>query len=83
MPRYFIDTYDPSKVADEDGRELPNIAAVRSLVRRSLLEIVAEEAHWKPSVRVRAVVRDEAGEQVMSATMQVTTEWVGAGTQER
>lgn len=79
MPKFFIDTYDHINVVDEVGQDLPDLAAVRSLVRRSLSEIIADEADRRPAAQIRAIVRNEAGEEVLSATMHVAVEWSGAG----
>lgn len=78
MPRFFIDTYDHINVVDEVGQDLPDLAAVRSLVRRSLSEIIADEADRRPAAQIRAIVRNEAGEEVLSATMHVAIEWADA-----
>lgn len=78
MPRFFIDTYDHMTVIDEVGQDLPDLAAVRSLVNRSLSAIMAEETVWGSSTEIRAVVRDEAGDEVLSATMHVAVEWADA-----
>ncbi|BAU92463.1 hypothetical protein MPPM_3858 [Methylorubrum populi] len=75
MPRFYIDTHDHISVVDEDGYDLPNEAAVRALVQRSLVGMAAEAALARSASRIRADVRDETGQRVMSATVSVAIEW--------
>ncbi|WP_409566616.1 DUF6894 family protein, partial [Methylobacterium sp. E-005] len=38
MPRFFIDTFDSIVAIDDVGHELPDEAAVREVVRRTLAD---------------------------------------------
>jgi hypothetical protein len=43
MPRYFVDLVHPGHVSsDEEGMELPDMAAVRNEVETTIREIAAE-----------------------------------------
>jgi hypothetical protein len=75
MPRFYIDTYDKYAVVDEDGHDLPNEAAVQTLVQRSLAEMAAEEVTARSPAHIRAYVRDEAGRRIMTATVSVSIQW--------
>lgn len=75
MPRFYIDTYDHRTVIDGEGQELPDAAAARTLVQRSLIAIAAEEAATRSTSHIRADVRDETGRSIMKATVSVTVEW--------
>ncbi|WP_409567619.1 DUF6894 family protein, partial [Methylobacterium sp. J-030] len=40
MPRFFIDTFDSIVVIDDVGYELPDEAAVREVVRKTLADML-------------------------------------------
>ncbi|MBB2961181.1 DUF6894 family protein [Methylobacterium sp. R2-1] len=79
MPRYYIDTYDRLAFIDDEGHNLPNEAAARALVQRSLVAMAAEQAATRSSTHLRAEVRDEAGKRVVAASVTVSVEWTGGG----
>ena len=43
MPRYFIDTVDHVAVRDDEGTVLPDRAALRDLLRRTLTALLHDE----------------------------------------
>ena len=54
MPRYYFNVYDDVIAEDEEGRELPNLAAARLEAIRGARGLIAEQAshgyvvlsHW-------------------------------------
>ncbi len=69
MPRYFFHVYDDIIAHDEEGVELPNVAAARLKALIGARDIIAEQvkhgyfalSHWIDVV-------DEHGEPVMTLT---------------
>ena len=67
MPRYFFNVYDDVIAHDDEGLELPNIAAARLNAMRGARDLIAEQvrhgyfvlSHW-------IEVLDEAGETVLT-----------------
>ncbi|SDN69266.1 hypothetical protein SAMN05216360_110158 [Methylobacterium phyllostachyos] len=72
MPRYFIDTFDHVDAIDEEGTMLPDRAALRSLLRAALTEILREEGDRRGVDEFVATARDENGHRVMSARISLT-----------
>lgn len=66
MPRYFFNTVDGQRYPDEEGAELPDIAAVRTKAARVLGELLKEQSEdlWA-TARLRLEVTDEAGAEVL------------------
>ncbi len=69
MPRYFFHVYDDIIAHDEEGTELPNVAAARLKALIGARDIIAAQvkrgyfvlSHWIDAV-------DEHGEPVMTVT---------------
>jgi hypothetical protein len=69
VPRYFFHVYDDVVAHDEEGIELPNIAAARlnalvgarSLISEQVKHGYLEQSHWVDVV-------DEQGEAVLTVT---------------
>jgi hypothetical protein len=69
VPRYFFHVYDDVVAHDEEGIELPNIAAARlnalvgarSLISEQVKHGYFEQSHWVDVV-------DEQGEAVLTVT---------------
>ena len=69
MPRYFFHVYDDIIAEDEEGLELPNLAAARLNALRGARDLIAEQvrrgyvvlSHWID-------VLDEQGEKVLTIT---------------
>lgn len=66
MPRYFFSTVDGQRFPDEEGTDLPDIAAVRSKAARVLGELLKEQLEdlWATG-RLRLEVTDESGAEVL------------------
>lgn len=69
MPRYFIDTFDNIVALDDEGVELPDLAALRRVVHRTLSEMMRDEPDGRSGIQCRADVRDEHGGRVLTATL--------------
>ncbi|MCJ2067474.1 hypothetical protein MKK75_01410, partial [Methylobacterium sp. J-030] len=69
MPRFFIDTFDSIVVIDDVGYELPDEAAVREVVRKTLADMLGSEHKARPAAQYRAEVRDEAGMSILTASV--------------
>jgi hypothetical protein len=69
MPRFFIDTFDSIVVIDDVGQELPDEAAVRKVVRKTLADMLGAEHKERPAAQYRAEVRDEAGKNILSGSV--------------
>lgn len=67
MPRYFFHVYDDVIAEDEEGAELPNVAAARLNALQGARDLIADQvkrgyfvlSHWID-------VTDEQGEKVMT-----------------
>jgi hypothetical protein len=66
MPRYFFNTVDGRRYADEEGAELPDMAAVRAKATRLIGELLKERPQelWDTG-RLRLEVVDESGINVL------------------
>jgi hypothetical protein len=64
MPRYFFDLHNDMDAPDDEGRELPDLAAAKAAVlgevREMLQANIAE--HGSIDLRHHIDVRDESGE---------------------
>lgn len=75
MPRYFFHVYDDVIAIDEEGMELPNVAAARLQALRGARDIVAEQvkhgyfvlSHWIDVV-------DDGGEAVLTLSFREAVE---------
>ena len=69
MPRYFFHVYDDVIAEDEEGAELPNLAAARLNALVGARELISEQvrrgyfvlSHWIDVI-------DEQGEKVLTVT---------------
>jgi hypothetical protein len=69
VPRYFFHVYDDVIAEDEEGAELPNLAAARLNALHGARDLIAEQvrrgyivlSHWID-------VMDEQGEKVLTIT---------------
>lgn len=69
MPRYFFNVYDDVIAEDEEGVELPNLAAANLQALRGARDLISEQvkhgymvlSHW-------IEVIDEHGEKVLTVT---------------
>ena len=69
MPCYFIDTFDHIAVLDDVGHDVPDKAALRTLVRDTLMGMMGAEHKDQSSASFRAEVRDDAGNPVLTGTV--------------
>jgi hypothetical protein len=60
MPRYFLDIVDGTRIVDEEGQELPDIAAARAVAVAGARSIMREEI-WKGRLplKERIEIRDD------------------------
>ena len=69
MPRYFFHIYDHDITLDEDGRDLPDLAAARELALDSARDLVCESIHrGHLNLDHRIEVQDQQGETVIVLT---------------
>ncbi len=69
MPRYFFHVYDDIIAHDEEGVELPNVAAARLNALKGARDVIAEQVKRGYLVRSHWIdVVDEHGEPVMTVT---------------
>lgn len=62
MPRYYFDLRNDVDVDDEEGRELPDMEAVRAAALAEAREMIAESVHTgRLHLGHRIQVRDEFG----------------------
>ena len=69
MPRFFIDTFDGIVAIDDVGHDLPDEAAVRQVVRKTLADMLGAEHKGRSAAQYRAEVRDEAGRSILTASV--------------
>lgn len=67
MSRYFISTTNGIEVEDEEGVELPNHDALRTMLRHTLTAILHDEAEGGAKNDLTAHAYDEDGRLVMRA----------------
>ena len=67
MSRYFISTANGVEVQDDEGVELPNHNALRTMLRQSLTEILRDEGEAHGVGEYTAKAFDEDGRLVMQA----------------
>ncbi len=69
MPRYFFHLYDDVIAHDEEGMELPNVAAARLNALIAARDIIVEQVKRGYFVRSHWIdVVDEQGDPVMTLT---------------
>ncbi len=69
MPRYFFHLYDDVIAHDEEGMELPNVAAARLNALKGARDIIAEQVKRCYFVSSNWIyVVDEQGDPVMTLT---------------
>lgn len=69
MPRYFFHLFDDIIVQDEEGVELPNLAAARLRALIGARDIISEQVrHGYFVLSHRIDVADEQGEKVLTVT---------------
>lgn len=73
MSRYFISTVNGAEIDDEEGVELPNLEALRMMLRQTLTAILHDEAEADGVNEFTARAYDEAGRLVMSAQASFST----------
>ena len=67
MSLYFISTSEHIEIGDDEGVELPNLDALRDLLRRTLSAILADEGEKAGVSAFTARAYDEDGRLVMRA----------------
>jgi hypothetical protein len=67
VSRYFINTADHVEVMDEEGVELPSLAALRDLLRKTLTAILHDEGNETGVDEFTAQAYDASGRLVMRA----------------
>lgn len=67
MSRYFISTVNGDEVTDEEGVELPDREALRTVLRHTLTAILHDEAETAGADELTARAYDEDGRLVMRA----------------
>ena len=67
MPRYFIDTANHVEAIDAEGTELPDLHALRALLRRALIAILQDEGEATGVNEYTAHAYDMSGKLVMRA----------------
>jgi hypothetical protein len=79
VPRFYIDTFNAIDVRDEEGRDLPDLDAVREEVRRTLAAMMHDGKAGRDSIQFRADVRNEVGQRVLTAAMLMVMEETSSG----
>jgi hypothetical protein len=67
LSRYFISTDDHIEVMDEEGVEVPDLGALRDLLRQTLTAILRDEGEMTGVNEFTAKAFDERGRLVMQA----------------
>ena len=70
VPRYFFDIHNDIETRDEDGIELPDLAAARDQALEGARSMICEsiQRHGAVNLGHRIDIRDEAGAVVLSTT---------------
>ena len=77
MPRYFFDIHDGGSVRDDTGTECADDEAARKLAIKALPDIARDEIPRDGDRRAFiALIRDEDGRPVFSATLSYTGVWL-------
>ena len=79
MPRYYFDSAENENVVrDDEGQLLPDDQAARNEAIRALPEIAASELPDGPEHSFWVRVRDEGGEYIFHASLDLKTHWLKA-----
>jgi hypothetical protein len=73
MPRYFFDIWrDDEEAPDEDGCDLPDLAAVKAELCETVAELAKEELrrHYADQRALRVKVRNANGRHIFQARFQ-------------
>jgi hypothetical protein len=78
VARFFFDIHDSKQARDDHGVELPDLAAVRQHVMRSLPQIASHEIPRDGGDHQSffVLVTDQDGQPVYSATLTYTGLWL-------
>ena len=77
MPRFFFDIHNGAITRDEDGLDLPDIAAVRAKAMSILPRIAADEILGDDDRHhFTVLVSDDDGKAIYSATLTYTGLWL-------
>ena len=69
MPRYFFHVYDDIIAEDEEGEDLPNLAAARLKALKGARDLICEQVRHGYAVLSHWIdVVDEQGEKVLTVT---------------
>ena len=69
MPRYFFHVYDDDVAQDDEGQELPNVAAARLVAIRGARDLIAEQVRHGHFVLSHWIdVSDDQGDKVLTVT---------------
>ncbi|WP_336491979.1 DUF6894 family protein [Methylobacterium nigriterrae] len=78
MPRYFFDVHNQEfSTRDDAGRDCADRERVSEIALQVLCDIAREKPLKHMHSRLGAIVRDESGEVVLTATVNLSTTWVG------
>lgn len=71
MPRYFVTTANGFVAHDEEGVEVSDLDALRTMLCRTLARILHDEGCGKGQESYMTYAADESGRLVMTATISV------------
>ena len=67
MPRYFFHLYNDVVAEDEEGQDLPDLAAAREYALRNIRDLMTEEVmKGRLILRHRIEIADEQGKRVLT-----------------
>lgn len=75
MPRYFIHIVNGHRIRDEQGEELPDVAAARATAMRVMTEVAGArtERFWRHG-QLKVIVQDDAANDVVVLEMRDLTD---------
>ncbi len=76
MPRYFFDISDGGLTIDDVGTEFPDAHAARDAAINLLPDVARDEMRCEKSREVLALVRDETGRAIFTASLMLQTKWL-------
>ncbi|KMO32991.1 hypothetical protein VQ02_22265 [Methylobacterium variabile] len=76
MPCFFFDIRDGHLIVDDVGSEFPNVHAARNAAIKVLPDVAREQIGAGESREVSVLMRDEAGRNLFTATLNLTCRWL-------
>ena len=77
MPRFFFDIHNGEECPlDDEGTELPNLAAARMEATATLVSLAGQYVRSADAFHLTAAVRDEVGQKLIEAKLSLRADYL-------